>query len=77
MMEAYKEGERKERIKPWLDLLIKELKRHCAGDNRLGETILQSMNKLDMGKPYIFNHHKWLREKLELKEQPGPRKKSV
>jgi hypothetical protein len=74
MMEAYEraEGEKKTNIKQRRDLLVEKLKFYAAGNERLQEILLLSINKLDMGKPYIFNHYKWLREKLELEERPKP-----
>jgi len=74
MMEAFEgaEGERKVNIKQWRDLLVEELKRYRSGDDRLGETLFQSMNELDMGKRYISDYHEWLRGELSLPDRPRP-----
>ena len=45
--------------------LVKELKRHRAGDQELREFLFQSMNNLDYGKHYIGVYHDWLRRELE------------
>jgi hypothetical protein len=72
MMEAYEKakGKRKEICKLWRDQLIKELKSPSIGfgDNR--EILTQSMDKLDIGKLYIFENNKKLRSELGLPERP-------
>jgi len=73
MMETYEvsEEDRKRNSKLWRDQLVKELSRYRAGNERLRESLFQSMNELDYGKRHIWDYHKWLRSKLELPDRPG------
>ena len=65
------EGENKENSKLWCDQLVEELKKHKAGDEILREVLFESMNHLDIGKTYIYDHEDWLRSVLQLPKRPN------
>jgi len=64
------DGDDKQNIGKWCDLLVEKLKRYSRGDKHLREVLFQSMNGLDLGKDYT-NNEDWLRRELDLPERPG------